>query len=188
MNQRTILRLLTARSARGRLNALIGAGIMVAVAVAGMAGVQDLLPGGGNSVKTTIDGVPRVVDGDTLEVAGTKIRMHGMDAPESAQKCLDGSGRGYACGTRSTAHLRSLVAGGNVSCKVYDTDGYGRQVSECFTPSGESLNATMVEDGWAIAYREYSRDFVGEERQASTTGVGMWSGTFDKPWDWRKAN
>jgi endonuclease YncB( thermonuclease family) len=70
-------------------------------------------------------GPTRVVDGDTIDVAGTRIRLWGIDAPESAQMCERG-GSDYACGQKASVHLRSVIGGAIVACEPRAKDRYGR--------------------------------------------------------------
>ena len=97
-----------------------------------------------------------VVDGDTLTVAGVRIRIWGIDAPEGRQICQDAAGHRYACGEVSTARMRTLVAAGDVSCVVRDHDQYGRSVSQC-RAGAQDLGAAMVADGLAVEYRQLRR-------------------------------
>lgn len=128
-----------------------------------------------------LDGHPRIVDGDTLEIAGQHIRFHGIDAPERNQTCGDG----WACGREATAYLASLIGDRPVSCEATDWDRYGRMVAIC--RAGElDLNAAMVAAGWAVAYRRYSLDYVSEEEAARAAGSGIWAGEFVAPADWRR--
>ncbi len=124
-----------------------------------------------------------VVDGDTLEVAGVRVRLWGIDAPESRQACR-AAGVDYPCGQRATAHLRTLVAGREVRCVPRARDRWGRVVAVCRV-GGLDLGAAMVRDGWALAYVRYSRDYVGEEQEALLRRLGLWSGSFTPPWEWR---
>jgi endonuclease YncB( thermonuclease family) len=133
----------------------------------------------------SLHGPARVVDGDTLEVDGRKIRMFGIDAPERAQTCRRNR-ETYACGHEATAALRELVADA-VTCQGRDTDRYGRLVAVCFH-GGRDINAAMVEQGWAVAYRQYSTDYVGQEAAARSARRGLWAGSFDQPQDWRRAH
>ena len=126
----------------------------------------------------------RIIDGDTIDIAGSRIRLHGIDAPESRQVCRIGS-RHWDCGREATAALRGLIAGRPVSCTTRDRDRYGRDIAVC-TISGADINAWMVANGWALAYRRYSRDYVLHERWAREGRLGIWRGEFVKPWDWRK--
>ncbi len=131
-----------------------------------------------------ITGLASVVDGDTLDVAGVRIRLHGIDAPEPGQTCLRADGFPYDCGAVATATLQGALTAGPVHCRRYDTDQYGRTVAKCWVGT-DSLNAVMVVLGWAIAYRTYSMDYVDEEAFAQRARMGMWAGRFDAPWDWR---
>lgn len=133
----------------------------------------------------TIAGTASVIDGDTLEVRGKRIRLHGIDAPESAQLCQDASGKDWRCGQRAANALSDRIARRPVSCEVKDTDRYGRSVAAC-SAGGENLNAWMAANGWAMAYRQYSKDYVDAEAAARAARIGIWAGTFQPPWDWRK--
>ena len=136
------------------------------------------------SAKADVVGPARVVDGDTLEIAGTKIRMHGIDAPESKQTC-QANGKTYRCGQKSTVALRELIGSDDVRCEGTDQDRYGRVIAVCFVGQ-TNLNASLVSQGWALAYRRYSNAFVGEEAEAKSNNRGLWAGSFIAPWDWRK--
>lgn len=131
----------------------------------------------------TVTGRPSVTDGDTLEIRDTDIRFHGIDAPESAQTCLDG-GRRWPCGRRSTNALYEQIGRRSVRCEGRERDRYGRLIAVCYA-GGTNLNAWMVRNGWALAYRTYSTEYVEEERRAEARRAGIWRGQFVPPWDWR---
>jgi endonuclease YncB( thermonuclease family) len=131
-----------------------------------------------------ITGTATVIDGDTLEIRGTRIRLHGIDAPESGQLCQR-SGNDYRCGQQAAAALDDLVARRSVRCEERDVDQYGRTVAECFVAS-LSLNDELVKRGWAVAYREYSEVHVTAEKAARAAKRGIWSGTFQMPAEWRQ--
>ena len=139
---------------------------------------------GGAREDTPLSGSVRVIDGDTLGLRGTRIRLHGIDAPESDQNCRSGGGT-WACGREATRALKGRIASSPVACEERDRDRYGRAVAVCRV-RGEDLNAWMVASGWALAYRTYSRAYVGEENLARKANRGMWSGNFVAPWDWRR--
>ncbi len=131
-----------------------------------------------------ITGPARVIDGDTIEVAGQRIRLHGIDTPEKAQTCqLEGVP--WACGVAAWGELVQLVAGTRLTCETRDVDRYGRVVAVC-SADGQDINAVMVAQGWALAYRQFSDDYVGQEGKAREAGLGMWRGRFVAPWDWRR--
>ncbi len=133
-----------------------------------------------------ITGPARVIDGDTLNVAGQRIRLHGIDAPEKNQVCQI-EGVPWACGVAAWGELVQLVAGKDVTCEARDVDRYGRVVAVCAVDS-EDINAAMVAQGWALAYRQFSDDYVAQESEASEGHLGMWRGEFVAPWDWRRGD
>ena len=132
-----------------------------------------------------VHGRARVVDGDTLEVGGRRVRLHGIDAPESGQQCADGWGKRYDCGARASGLLRHLTEGREVSCAATGRDRYGRIVAVC-RAAGRDLGRTLVRHGWAVAYERYSRDYVRDEWEARKERRGLWSGRFDPPEHWRR--
>lgn len=130
-----------------------------------------------------VEGEARVVDGDTLEVAGERIRLHGIDAPESEQSC-ERDGLSYACGAAATDWLQQHVQTRPVRCEEEGRDRYGRLLAVCFA-GDENLNKGMVEAGWALAYRRFSTRFLPEELDAIHARRGLWAGRFVPPWQWR---
>lgn len=133
----------------------------------------------------TLSGVASVIDGDTIEVHGQRIRLHGIDAPESRQLCRRPGGAAWRCGQQAALALSDRIGRGTVSCAVKDRDRYGRLVAAC-SRDREDLNRWMVEQGWAVAYRRYARDYVTAEDAARAAGRNLWAGEFVMPWDWRR--
>jgi endonuclease YncB( thermonuclease family) len=131
-----------------------------------------------------ITGSAYVVDGDTIRIHGERIRLHGIDAPESDQTCRDSGGL-YQCGQRARQALVKKIGNGIVRCEARGRDRYNRIIAVCRS-DGENLNAWMVGEGWALAYRQYSSDFILREIAASTLNRGIWNGDFVSPWDWRQ--
>ena len=131
-----------------------------------------------------VAGKARIVDGDTITVSEDRIRLHGIDAPEQRQTCLKENTE-WACGAESTDALKRMIAGKTVHCIGDERDRYSRLIAVCFVGS-LSLNKRMVSEGWALAYRRYSKDYIPEETDAQNAGRGMWRGEFLAPWDWRK--
>ena len=132
------------------------------------------------------DGTPRVVDADTLQVAGQKVRLQGIDAPESAQSCRQPTGRSYLCGDRATQAVRERIGMGTITCKIEGRDRYNRALGICYTADGTDLNGWLVSQGYALAYRRYSTKYVPQEDQAKAARAGVWAGEFVPPWDWRQ--
>jgi endonuclease YncB( thermonuclease family) len=135
---------------------------------------------------TELVGTPRAIDGDTLAYRDDKVRLHGIDAPENAQHCLDASGGDYRCGVAATKALETFVAGREIRCSGTDRDKYGRLIAVCQV-GGREINRWMVSAGWARAYLRYSRDYAAEERDAEQARRGLWAGSFEAPWDFRRA-
>lgn len=128
-----------------------------------------------------------VIDGDTLEIRGIRIRFHGVDAPESTQTCRSSDGKAYRCGQQAALALSDKIGTANVSCEQKDIDRYNRIVAVC-SARGEDLNGWLVQRGHALAYRQYSTAYVRQENEAKRAKRGVWAGSFTPPWDWRKGD
>jgi endonuclease YncB( thermonuclease family) len=126
-----------------------------------------------------------VIDADTVEVAGQRIRLHAIDAPESSQLCRTRTGEDYRCGQTAALALADFIGVRNVSCEKMDTDRYQRVIAICNVGEAD-INAWLVENGHALAYRQYVRDYVGHEDRARIAERGIWAGEFVPPWDWRR--
>jgi endonuclease YncB( thermonuclease family) len=134
-----------------------------------------------------ISGVPRIVDGDTLVIGTTKIRLASIDAPESDQVCLDANRKQWTCGVEARDRLAAHIGNSPIVCVPTGADAYNRTLAIC-TIGGESLNAWMVQQGWALAFVRYSKQYILDEEAARSAGRGLWSGAFIAPWDWRHRN
>lgn len=131
-----------------------------------------------------IIGVASVIDGDTIEIHNARIRLSGIDAPESHQLCTI-EDKPYRCGQQAAMALDQLIAGSTVRCEGSKMDRYKRLIAVCYLKD-KDINAWLVENGWAIAYRQYSMDYVGQENTAKANKAGIWRGKFEAPWDFRK--
>lgn len=142
--------------------------------------------GGGSDTPAMLEPPPasqvRVIDADTADVDGVRYRLHGIDAPEARQSCR-AWGRTWDCGAAATEALMSRAEG--MTCTGSGTDAFGRTIGIC-SAGGRDLNAWLVANGWALAYRRFSEDYVGEEEQARSNGRGIHRGQFIEPWDWRR--
>ena len=130
-------------------------------------------------------GPATVIDGDTLVVAGERIRLEGIDAPELRQECT-AYGQPWACGRTSAKWLKEHLNGRQVECVGHARDRYGRRLAVCYA-GGENINERMVREGWALAFRRYSTGYVQAESAAKRAGAGLWRGEFTAPWEWRAA-
>ena len=142
-----------------------------------------------------IVGFPKVVDGDTIHIKSYKIRLEGIDAPEMKQKCKKPYlqimfftfQKDYNCGQVSKKKLFQKIGNKPVKCILLGKDRYKRYLAKCFKGT-VNLNRWMVRNGYAIAYRKYSKKYVPDENFAKEEKLGLWRGTFIKPEKWRKLN
>ena len=128
-----------------------------------------------------LQGIPAVIDGDTLDLAGTRVRLQDIDAPELGQQCLL-KGKLYPCGEIARAALLDLTAGTEIVCEL--TDRNGTETARC-TADDYDLSGGMVYTGWALADRRVSARYVTLENGAKAAPRGLWRGSFVAPWDWR---
>lgn len=135
---------------------------------------------------TQIIGRASVIDGDTIEIRGQRIRLWGIDAPESAQTCTGDNGAIEPAGRRSANALAEFIGEANVTCTERDRDRYGRAVSVC-TVQAVDVSREMVAQGWSRAFVRYSRDYVAEEQSAREAERGAWAWNCVAPWDYRAA-
>ncbi|GGC63774.1 hypothetical protein GCM10011504_47480 [Siccirubricoccus deserti] len=127
-----------------------------------------------------------VIDGDTIEIHGQRIRIHGIDAPEVRQPCVTAAGHAWRCGRQAALKLAAAIGDGPVRCEPRSRDRFRRVVAVCWR-SRQDLGAWMVANGWAVASHQYSLDYADAEAHAYRAGRGIWAGSFEMLWDWRAA-
>jgi len=133
-----------------------------------------------------VSGVATVTDGDTLRIGDARIRLFGIDAPEGKQTC-ERDGLPWLCGQEAGAYLRRLVADEPLACAQRNKDRYGRIVATCKLGDGRDIGAVMVGSGLALAYRQYGgKIYDAPEAEAKAARKGLWSGSFEPPWEWRR--
>ncbi|WP_425909743.1 thermonuclease family protein [Nitrobacter sp. TKz-YC02] len=133
----------------------------------------------------TITGHASVIDGDTLEIHGQRIRLSGIDAPESDQLCRGDDSLQYRCGAKAANELARSIAGRPVSCKGVDVDRYRRVVAVCFV-GGDDLGEWIVRAGFAFDWPRYSKGkYAGAQKEAERAGRNVWAGSYVVPWDYR---
>ncbi len=165
---------------------LVGALVIAAIIAIGGA-LHDRLnrPSAPTATGGEIAGRARVVDGDSLEVSGHRIRLFGIDAPEGRQDCRDAQGRTYACGQEARAALSAAIGNAAVSCTPVG-ESYDRDVAIC-TTGGRDLGEAMVRSGHALELRQHSRGrYSDAERDARAARRGLWEGSFERPSQWRQ--
>ena len=127
----------------------------------------------------------QVIDGDTIHIGTIKYRLFGIDALEIKQIC-EKDNKKIQCGILAKNFLQNKIGDKIPSCIVKDKDRYQRLVAECFI-NNESLSRFMVREGYAVAYSQYSKDFIEDEKFAKENKLGIWSMSFQTPSDYRKS-
>ena len=151
-----------------------------------------------NILAEEIIGIPNIVDGDTVEINEHKIRLEGIDAPEMKQQCKKEKLKissiigftfyvNYNCGDVSKENLGAKIFGSKIKCVSSGKDRYNRYLAKCFKDR-INLNRWMVRNGYAVAYRRYSKEYVPDEEFAKENNLGLWQGKFLNPEKWRKLN
>lgn len=130
-----------------------------------------------------ITGRATVIDGDTIEIRGERIRLHGVDAPESWQQCENAAGSNYRCGNEAAfAPERFLAASRPTHCRIVDRDRHKRFVGVCFRADGREVNRWLVESGNAVDWEKYSNGaYANAQAFARSRAVGIWRGKFQLP-------
>jgi endonuclease YncB( thermonuclease family) len=130
-------------------------------------------------------GRARVIDGDSIEISGARIRLEGIDAPEWSQTCVDPKGQTWLCGQSAAQQVRSYIDGRELTCARHGVDRYNRILAVCSAPDGADLNAWIVRQGWALASGDVG-NYRSEQHEAEAAKRGIWSGTFLPPREWRR--
>ncbi len=131
-------------------------------------------------VEGNIIGLASIIDGDTIDINGVRIRLHGIDAPEIDQPCWMNEIK-YPCGVEAKAYIQRLINYSIVTCQTIDRDRYGRQIAKCYNYENIDINARMVSSGNAVAYLQYSTDYAILQIKAWYNNAGIWNGHFIKP-------
>ncbi|MGE0237167.1 MAG: thermonuclease family protein [Parvibaculaceae bacterium] len=132
----------------------------------------------------TVSGPAIVIDGDTLLVGGQEVRIHGIDAPETSQKCQLPKGT-WDCSYAAVAALQAVTHGKTVTCTGHEMDQYGRLIARCSTDGFPDIGASLVAAGYAWAFIKYSTDYVGLEKAPRAKRIGIWQSKTQPPWEYR---
>jgi len=175
-------------------SALVALGAAGAVALFSFAPETERAPPGPEvrlpSVLSFPAALVRVVDGDTLKLGGTTVRLAGLDAPERGQMCQRSDGTRFDCGETAAQQLAALVRRRGITCDIVGRDRYGRAIGLCHA-EGLDLAEAMVASGWALAVPERGRgqaQYALAEAQARSARQGLWEGRFQTPESWRRGN
>jgi endonuclease YncB( thermonuclease family) len=125
-----------------------------------------------------------VMDGATLLIRTVGIRLAGIDAPGLGQRCVGTDNIEWACGLDARRVLAEKIGNGPVSCRQLHFDSHERVIATCVASQGDDLSAAMVRSGYALADGRDPR-YLAEEAAARLAGKGLWSGSFQTPWEWR---
>ena len=139
----------------------------------------------GTGLPADLIGQAIIIDGDTLEIHGTRIRLWGIDAPETTQLCRGDDSQQYRCGAKSANDLDAFIASRPVSCVPISLDQYRRTVATC-SVAGADLGEWLVRSGLALDWPQYSKGkYAASQRDAERAGRGMWAGSYVEPWLYR---
>jgi endonuclease YncB( thermonuclease family) len=152
------------------------AAVATLVPIALIAGLAALLTPPGDE----LTGRAYAVDGDTLRIGQTRIRLVGLDAVELEQACIN-DGEDWPCGRAARDFLRALVASQDTTCTSEGRDQYRRVLGRCRVGSAD-LGDSIVREGWALADLEYAVAIA----EARLNRRGIWAGQFDEPSQWRR--
>jgi len=134
-----------------------------------------------------ITGVPKIREGDQIQIGNSRIRLSDIDAPSADQLCLSKKGERWTCGIAARDELGKHVGDRIWTCHLRQTDHRGRLVARCEV-DGEDIQKWIVKNGWALSYARFSHDYDADEKAARDARAGMWQGAFIAPWDWRVRN
>ena len=134
-----------------------------------------------------ITGVPKIREGDQIQIGSSRIRLGGIDAPSVDQLCLNTKGERWTCGVAARDALIKHAGGRSWTCHGRSTDRRGRMVARCEV-DGQDIQKWLVSNGWALAYTRVSHDYEADEKAAREAKAGMWQGAFIAPWAWRVRN
>ena len=134
--------------------------------------------------EATLSGPGRALEGDRLEVAGTVVRLWGIDGPELEQSCVR-EGAFWPCGRKAHDHLAAFVDGQTVVCRVMPESVPQQTVAKCAV-QGLDVAAELATRGFALVPPDGTQYYIPNRNEGRTRGAGLWSGVYVNPWEWRQ--
>ena len=138
------------------------------------------------ALATEVAGKPQIIDGDTLDIGDVRIRLHGIDAAETGQRCIGEGRKIVRPGDMAVDRLSALGVDG-LACSGNELDAYGRLIAVCRSSAGEDVGRVLVREGLAWAFVNFSNDYLPEEQAARKAKLGAWKLACDTPWQFRAA-
>jgi endonuclease YncB( thermonuclease family) len=133
----------------------------------------------------TLTGRASIIDADTIEIHGERIRILDIDAPESRQPCFKPDGSEWRCGQQAALALSDWIGAAAVTCETTRKDKYKRWLARC-SVGGVDVAEWLAGHGWAVPYRGCKCEAVRDAAEhAQLDKRGIWSGRFQMPWKWR---
>ncbi len=132
----------------------------------------------------------RAIDGDSLKLGTTEIRLSGIDAPELKQSCERADGSSWPCGKEAKQALAVFLQEGDIVCTGAVHDKFARTLAICATALTPDINAALVQRGWAISNDAPGREgaYGAQQDAAQKAKRGIWQGRFEVPHDWRETH
>jgi endonuclease YncB( thermonuclease family) len=152
----------------------------VVVIVASVIGLLHMLAPA-PTLSGVVAGRAAAVDGGTVNVAGRKLRLDGIEAPPAELVCRDGAWQ-YRCGDDARRALDDAIGRGALDCLARPTDD-----AVCRNDQGMDIAALQVENGWAVVDLRQSSRYFAEQTRAQQEGRGLWRNDFARPETWRLA-
>lgn len=143
--------------------------------------------GGAEARTSEFSGVPKIIDGDTVQLGAVKLHLEGIDAPQIDQLCLDQAGARWKCGVAARQYLKAWAGRKSWTCSTVRKDRYGRLLASCRL-GDDDIARQMVKNGWALASTTGSATYLASEAEARAAEAGLWAAAFVSPRDWRKHN
>ncbi len=155
---------------------VVGGFLLLGRALPSSSTVASLLPS-----SETVEGQAVAVTGDTMRIAGTTVRLDGIEAPDLRQTCRSASGRAWRCGTSAKSALARLTGYETVTCELTGAeDAQGHKVARCHMGDTD-LAAELAREGHVFAEAGFFSTYAAYEDEARDARAGIWRGDAERP-------